>query len=423
MKLKQTLIPSLIGMMVLGMIACDKDESKPSVGAFFVSVNGESAEYIMQIDTLESGSYSIASNFKEMESTDYQWIFGGDPNVAIGLIYNQADPAVAVGMKVNELGTIEEMGEFQLPSRFTNYGFFGQYALTSVGGQTPVDANGNAMTDANGVARTDGVTVNFIDLKSNLALEEKAITTLNITGNGNQATISGFADMGNGEFLTALVCSSTSTSSGGSSTGAVTYPDSVWVAAFDKDLNLKRIYRDDRISYASGRYRSRYYSMISKADDDYIYVFSGSYESASTRPCGALRIKQGATEFDKDYYFNIEELSGGYHFRRLWHITGTYFLLVFYNEFVVSTSGATTQFAIVNMEDKSFSWLKNFPAKEEISDFGDPMSYNGKMYLPITVSGADPAIYIIDPKTANANKGVSFTGASTINAIGRLSAE
>jgi hypothetical protein len=42
------------------------------------------------------------------------------------------------------------------------------------------------------------------------------------------------------------------------------------------------------------------------------------------------------------------------------------------------------------------------------------------MYFPITAANADPAIYIIDPATAAAVKGVSVSGATSINAIGEL---
>jgi hypothetical protein len=42
------------------------------------------------------------------------------------------------------------------------------------------------------------------------------------------------------------------------------------------------------------------------------------------------------------------------------------------------------------------------------------------MYFPITEEGANPAIYIIDPAMASAVKGLSVSGATSINAVGRL---
>jgi hypothetical protein len=395
------------------------------VGAFFISVTGESSEYIMQANNLETGDLIITDNIKQLELSGYTWIFNNSRGQAIGLIYQQGDPGIGLGYGVNPNGQFQELGQFQVVTRFTSYGFFDKYALTSVGGQTPVDANGNALVDINGNPRSDGVTFNLIDMDNSLAMTDKTITTLNMAGNGEQATFSGIVDMGNGEFLTGLVLSQPRdpNATGGASTGIVTYPDSVWVAAYDANLNLKRIYRDNRISYSSGRFRSQYYSQIAKGGDGNVYVFSGSYETASTKPCGALRIKAGDTDFDKSYYFNIEQLTDGYHFRKIWHITGDYFLLEFYNDTEVSATGAATQYGVVNVATKSFNWVTGIPAKDKITGTGLPAAYNGKMYFPITAESANPAIYIIDPVTASATKGISIAGAKSINSVGRLTSK
>jgi hypothetical protein len=365
---------------------------------------------------------SIADNVKTLELSGYTWIFNSSPSVAVGLIYQQGDPGIGLGYAVAEDGSLRESGQFLITSRFTSYGFFDRYALTSVGGITPVDAGGNALTDAAGNVRSDGVTFTFIDLDNNFALQEKTVTTLNITGNGGQASFSGIVDMGNGEFLTGLVVSQPRdpNAGGGASSGAVAYPDSVWVAAFDAGLNLKRIYRDDRISYSSGRFRSQYYSQIAEAGDGNVYVFSGSYEGTTTRPAGALRINKGATAFDASYYFNIQEKTDGYKFRKVWHITGNYFLLELYNDLVPTVTGAATQYGVADVAGKTFRWVTGIPAKDKITATGLPAPYGGKMYFPITAEAADPVIYIIDPATAAATKGLSVTGATSINAIGRL---
>jgi hypothetical protein len=424
--IQKTLFAGLVACMAQSFISCDGGESpekeKEKSGAFLLSVTGESAEYLLQISELSTGSASIADNSKTLEQSGYTWIFNRNPSVAIGLIYQQGDPGIGLGYSVNAGGLLQELGQFQISSRFTSYGFFDRYALTSVGGQAPVDAQGNVLVDAGGNARTDGVTFNFIDLKNGLALQEKTVTTLNITGNGDQATFSGIVDMGNGEFLTALVVSKPRdpNAGGGASTGAISWPDSVWVAAFDAGLNLKRIYRDDRISYSSGRFRSQYYSQMGKADDGSVYVFSGSFETSTSRPCGALKINRGATDFDPSYYFNIEEKTDGYRFRKIWHVTGNFFMLELYNDLTVSATAAATQYGIADVAAKTFKWVTGIPAKDKITGTGLPLAYDGKMYFPITAEGADPAIYIIDPATGAAVKGVSVAGATSINAVGML---
>ncbi|MDR0835077.1 MAG: DUF4374 domain-containing protein, partial [Tannerella sp.] len=284
-------------IVVSSFTSCDDKDNDPIVpetetaGAFFISISGETADYIIKTADLETGNLKISDNNKELEQSGYTWIFNDKPSVAIGLIYQQGDPGIGLGYRLKADGRLEELGQFQISSRFTSYGFFDKYALTSVGGKTPVDDNGNALLDAGGNERTDGVTFNIIGMEDGFTLREQSITTLNMAGNGEQATLSGIVDLGNGEFLTGLVLSKPRdpNATGGASTGTVTYPDSVWVAAFDANLNITRIYRDNRISYSSGRFRSTYYSQIGKADDGTVYVFSGSFEATTTRPAGALR--------------------------------------------------------------------------------------------------------------------------------------
>ncbi|MDR1592023.1 MAG: DUF4374 domain-containing protein [Prevotellaceae bacterium] len=408
---------------VVTFISCKNDPSIPErQGAFFISATGETTQYILRTDNPESGVMSIADNVKTLELSGYTWIFNSNPSVAVGLIYQQGDPGIGLGYVLNDDGSLYEAGQFLITSRFTSYGFFDRYALTSVGGQTPVDAQGNALTDTAGNARADGVTFNFIDLNNGFTLQEKTITTLNITGNGEQATFSGIVDIGDGEFLTSLVVSKPKdpNAGGGSSSGTITYPDSVWVAAFDASLNLKRLYRDDRISYSSGRFRSQYYAQMAKVDNGDVYVFSGSYESATTRPAGALRIKRGATTFDASYYFNIEEKTEGYRFRKVWHIAGDCFLLELYNDIVPTATGVATQYGVVDVAGKTFKWVTGIPAKDKITATGLPTVADGKIYFPIAAEASDPAIYIIDPATASATKGLSIAGATSINAIGKL---
>jgi hypothetical protein len=417
--LNKVFMAGFIGCLSISLISCDNnDEPKPEpeleTGAFFLSVNGESAAYIMLVDSLDKGELSIQNNIKTLEQTGHTWIFNENPSAAIGLIYQQGDPGIGLGFGVDENGALTQLGSFQISSRFTSYGFFDKYAITSVGGQT-----------ITGTERSDGVTFNFIDLKSGLSLQEKTISTLNITGNGDQATFSGIVDLGNGEFLTGLVVSQPRdpNQTGGASTGAINHPDSVWVAAFDASLNLKRIYRDNRISYSSGRFRSQYYSQIGKAADGSVYVFSGSYESSTTLPCGALKINKDATAFDAAYYFNIEAKTGGYRFRKVWHVSENCFMLEFYNDdknVPITVTSAATQYGIVDMAAKSFKWVTGIPAKDKITGTGLPMAYDGKMYFPIVEEGKDPTVYIINPSTAVAQKGVSIKGATSLNAIGRL---
>ena len=178
---------------------------------------------------------------------------------------------------------------------------------------------------------------------------------------------------------------------------------------------------------------------MGKADNGDVYVFSGAIaknppkvkapqtpDVASTKPAGALRIKQGATDFDSSYFFDISAVSGNGIFRRVWHITGNKFLLEFFNDASKAALNVVevNRFAIVDMSTKAFNWVTGLPDPSDFANIAsnpvEPTVYNGKIYLPVNVKNADPAIYIIDSATNKATKGLTVKGASFINAIGRF---
>lgn len=384
-------------------------------GQFFIAVKGTNAEYIMQAKSLDGGELNISNNVFELPSTDYAWDF--KDNIAIGMAYQQQNPGLGYGVELQPDTTLKKINEFNIAARFTTYGFFDHYLITSVSGQEFEGKN-------------DGAHFIFWDFDENLAsVSQKTIHTEPIAANGEQITFSGIVDTGNGEFLTSMVESDfhqTGTGNG-SSVGDVKYPDSVWVAAFDKDLNLKRIYRDDRISYSAAQYRSQVFPQIGQADDGTTYVFSGSFDSATKHPAGALRIKKGATEFDKDYYLNIQSQTDDYKFRRVWHMTGSKFILEVYRDKGVQNLMMipATQFAIADMETQKVTWVTGVPDRNKISSGGTsgsiPLYHDGKVYIPITERGQDPAIYVADINTGVAYKGAVVKGATEIRALGFLS--
>lgn len=398
-------ISSLSILSATSLISCvGEDENVVTVpeakNKFFIAATAGTGTYLLTPDSLTGGTTTVVGNGVELPRTYTAWVMNGS-KAAVGLYYAQGDPGVGVSFGLNTTGQLAPVGnEFQIASRFTSYGPFSNYVITSVG----------SVALASGKV---GSTFNFIDLNNSNAISQKEIITENFTGNGGTATFSGVVDFGNGEFLTGVVLNQAGAT-------ATVHQDSVWVAAFDENLTLKRIYRDNRISYASGRFRSQYYSQIAKDASDNVYVFSGSYDAKTTKPAGALRINKNATSFDNAYYFNIQEAAGGYKFRRVWPISEDYFLLEFYNDFTITTSTAATQYAIVKMTDKTVKWLTTgFPAKDQITAIGIPFADNGKLYFPITTATAPPTVYVIDPKTATAKAGLVIN-ADGVGAVGKL---
>ena len=393
-----------------------KDDSYSGVkngkGPYFLAVKTDNGtEYIMQTNSLTAGDLDIKNNIMELPQTEYTWVFSGHD--AIGMVYQQQFAGLGYGLRwTSDEAQFAKLGEFRIDTRFSNYGFFNGQLLTSVGGQVSADGT-----------RNDGATFGFWNITADgVKLDHtKTIWTEDITGNGQQITFSSIIDNGDGTFLTAMVQSAFhQTGTGdGSSVGDVKYPDSCWVAKMDKDLNVLHVYRDNRISYAAGQYRSQVLHEVHKADDGTVYVFSNAFNAATTLKAGALRIKKGASEFDKDYYYDLQTPAGGYKFRRVWHMAGNKFLLEIYNEKTINTMTAGHQFAIIDMESQTFTWISGIPTKNLITSGsetgGVPMYADGTIYLPITQFGQDASIYLVNPNTGVATKGITIKdGVKTI---------
>lgn len=415
MNIKESLLKKalLMGVVSLAALGCSKDNSSSPDGdsgtgsKYFISATTEDGSYLLTTDDLTTGQVTTTGTGIELASS-YTWVFNTEYATAIGLIYAQGDPGVGLGYGLDGSGNLVKKGsDFQITSRFTTYGPFENYVVTSVGAQTS----------------TAGDTVSsftFIDLERDNYLTTTTVSTSNFTGNGDYAVFSGIVDGGNGEFYTAAVLSSAVTAPGTNGLGTVRFVDSVWVAAFDANLNLKRIYRDGRLSYSAGRYRSQLYSQIAKDDNNNVYVFSGAYEATTTKPAGVIRINSGATTFDPDFYIDIQSLSGGYKFRRVWHITGNYFLIEFYNE--AGDPGAqtsATRYGVLNVASSGLAWVSGIPSVDVITATGLPFADDGKAYLPITTDSDVPTLYVIDPASATAIAGLKVD-ANGVGAVGKL---
>ncbi|MBD1434593.1 DUF4374 domain-containing protein [Sphingobacterium sp. DN00404] len=409
--------------LAVSTAACTKNDGPENgresndVEFFIAAQESDNAAYLLAVpDITKQETLSIKGQGLETDAFG-SWLFP-TPYIGIGLKYQKGDPGLGIGVGLGADGNIVQSGgEFQIVSRFTTYGVFQEKVLTVVGGVTVADDPNNIYS-----------TFNFVDPAKNNAVTSVTKSTTNLTGNGEYATLSGVVEFGN-EFLTALVPSSigTSTGSGGSSTGATAYPDSVWVAAYDKDLNVKRIYGDDRISAATGRHRSQYYSSISDDGKGNVYVFSPSND-ASKKPAGVIRINSGTSSFDESYYWNLENevaktgKDGKLLFKQMYHVGGDYFILGYLIPGTNPIEGSVPNInalALVNVVDKTFKWVEGLPDFNYYPSFGTPIAEDGKFYVPVKEVDKLPTVYIVDSATGKATKGIEVD-TKTISGIGKL---
>ena len=423
-------------LLVLG--SCEKEGNNNNggdeeTGNYIIAASSKEATYLLQTEDISKGELTIINHGMEVDNAT-AWVFYGN-KYAYRLVYNQGSPGIGSSYMLDAQGhLIQRNVRFEVTNRFTTYGPYGKYIITAASGATAVKDEGNDLPKY-------GVTFTYIDVEAQ-TLNTKTVVTENMVGNGEYFTVSGIVDSG-GKLYTAL-CPQGLSEYGVSKGYAVDeslivdgyvsptqYPDNVWVAIYDNvNFENPKILHDTRISYATSRYRSQFYSTIVPDADGNVYVFSASNAKTTagiqktTKPSGVIRIKAGTDEFDQDYYFNIEEASGGRQMFKVWHISQDYYLLQMYHdiEYESAVNADTRRLAIFKAGDKNFKWVENgLPERSVISSFGSsPYFENGLAYMPVvTTDGAQPTVYIIDPVKATAAKGVAVTS-SSISAIGKL---
>jgi len=420
--------------------------------AYIVAAGVGDANYLLATDKLSEGSISVKGNGLETESVS-QWVFHGGKYM-YRLVYNQAGKGTTSSYVLNNEGKIKERSYTYQISRYTSYGTYNDYIITSSTGSM-----GKEHADENGF-EPKGFLFSYLDVPNEKSsTNTTAISAENYLNNGEFVTLAGILQVknkiysapipmglsqygvkaNNGKYV--IHPELVTTEAGGSNSSTyekgelqwTQYPDEAWIAIYnDEKFQNPKLIKTDKISYACGRFKSQYYQTTWAADNGDVYVFSPSYAKTmktevqrTTKPAGVVRIKAGTEEFDANYYFNIEEVTNGKSFLRCWHITKDYFLLVMYDRPLTETGFVGTELAVFKAEDKKLTYVTGIPSKEVMTDFGNtPYTEDGMAYMPVTTNdGNDPAIYVIDPVKATAAKGFTASGAGKISGVGKLKNE
>lgn len=461
MKFSKLYLAIALFATVLLFASCDSDTPEIDNGEgettvtqkYIIAATTGEVNHLLTTDAINSGSITTKGNGEETEIGSY-WIFYKDEYL-FRLVYNQGEAGLSSSYILNKTGKIDERDHNYKIDRFTSYGTYNNFIITSSTG----DTKSKELVDENGFS-PKGFLFSFLDVdKETYKPNQEVILSENYLDNGEFVTLSGILESNN-KIYTAPIPMGLSqygvkaeggkyvkypelvkTEDGGSLSSAykkgelqwTQYPNESWVAIYNNESMTEPILiKTDKISYAAGRYRSQYYQMIWTADNGDIYLFSPSYaktmankEQRTTLPAGVVRIKAGTNEFDPSYYCNLEEQTNGNSFLRTWHIGNDNFLLLMYNEPFVpnfdSTNTPASQLAIFNGENKKLTYITGLPSPNIIQGFTNtPYFEDGVAYVGITTTdGQHPAIYTIDVNTAKAQKGI-IVESNQIAAIGKL---
>ena len=458
---KKNFIYSLLVVSVMALVACDENNNSntPPIntaeGAYViassVTASGNTSYVLLTSDKLDDGSVSAVNNGLVNDGATY-WVFYRNKYL-YGLTYNQGNAGTTRSYIMGDNGIESRAAEYAV-RRFTTYGIYDKYIMTTSTGDGPSE-----YADVNGYI-PQSFLVSWLDVVGETYItndtRQEIYNAENFLGNGEYVTLAGLLESngklwsvavpmglsqygvkdGNGRWVREGYADLIKTEAGGSGSGAyekdelqwTQYPDECWVAIFDDEtLSSKKLIRTDKISYACGRNKSQYYQTIWAADNGDIYVFSPSYAKTmsdvrqkTTLDAGVVRIKAGTQEFDPNYYYNIESQTDGKSFLRCWHIADDYFLMLMYDRPLTESGFTANQLAVFKGETGQLTYVDGMPETEKISSFGNAIyNENGKVYVTVTTTDGYPSIYVIDPTTATASKGVTVE-ATQINGVGLL---
>ena len=191
-------------------------------------------------------------------------------------------------------------------------------------------------------------------------------------------------------------------------TFATKYTDQAEVAVFSyPELEFQKVITDDRVGPIGGFNTKA--GLIKDASGN-VYAISHSNPangySQSTKPAGILKINNGETSFDKDYFFDIQEASGGTLVYSRFLEDGRAFAEINTQDRALQTtwSDSPLSSAIIDFEEQTINFIQEIPSHagngRRLVGFQEDKNY----YLTIP---EDDGIYVyqVDTENLSAKKG------------------
>ncbi len=409
---KRTLLNSLLmlGVCSTALFSCSKDKNddntpvveNPSTFVFVVNADGSSeggsaGSYVVNVDDVSKGQLSIIGN--GIPSNEFY--FNVQNNYVFGLTYSNEGPMTPYGF--NEKGVLTRFDRKTINT--IRPGIYGNYGSKNI----IIGSTNRALTNPMGKLINVDVEGNRIQNESTLNL------STDIAGAGRMIAWTGLFQVGDKIYVPYQI-----TEGVGNWGGEIVEQNKATIAIFDyPGLKLVKKIEDDRGSYI-GNWGSNQGIGVSANGDAYTWFTAGE---KSKNKSGILRIKKGTDEFDKSYFFNVEDLGKG-KIARGNHLSGDKYLMTMYQTAETGgTIGGKVNLAIVDVAQKTVVEVKGAPDH-------DQSSYNNKVYAEKNGKTAyyvlqDPAdgefyVYVIDVATAKATKGLKLVGISDVNAFSKL---
>lgn len=354
------------------------------------------ADYLLTADDVSTGSITTTGNGLEQDGT-YRYYITAQNNF-FSLLYGQGNPGAVTTYNLNGEGKLVKKSDFQAET---------VHVFAAV--------NKDILTIKVPRSGASIASMYKIDAEKSLITGEAQQDTKKLAGNGERAFFTWATQVGDKVYMPYM-----SIKGDGVDNFGTANPDSTWVAVYNyPELKLEKVIKDNRTSYLGAYFTN---GLFQDENGD-AYGFSGAIATSnavmtSTKPSAIVRIKKGTTEFDKSYFFNVQEKSGGYKISSTTYISKGKFLLLMYGN--VGKNNGAVKMAIADVYNQTFTWVTNAPATlTSVTSRYNITSEDGSSAIVGINTPDGNWIYSINGTTAVATKGMKVEGGQ-ITAIQKL---
>ncbi|URM36360.1 DUF4374 domain-containing protein [Flavobacterium anhuiense] len=354
------------------------------------------ADYLLTADDVSTGSITTTGNGLEQDGT-YRYYITAQNNF-FSLLYGQGNPGAVTTYNLNAEGKLVKKSDFQAET---------VHVFAAV--------NKDILTIKVPRSGASIASMYKIDAEKSLITGEGQQDTKKLAGNGERAFFTWATQVGDKVYMPYM-----SIKGDGVDNFGTANPDSTWVAVYNyPELKLEKVIKDNRTSYLGAYFTN---GLFQDENGD-AYGFSGAIATSnavmtSTKPSAIVRIKKGTTEFDKSYFFNVQEKSGGYKISSTTYISKGKFLLLMYGN--VGKNNGAVKMAIADVYNQTFTWVTNAPATlTSVTSRYNITSEDGNSAIVGINTPDGNWIYSINGTTAIATKGMKVEGGQ-ITAIQKL---
>lgn len=389
----------------------EPDTDTPREGVFVLAAKAglAGADVMYTSNTLDAGVFETTGKGVEQKGADRSYVVNN--GMIFSFLFGGSAPGAVTAYKINANKQLEKVTDFQTETMHA-YGIIGDDIL---------------MVKNAWQATEEYAKWYRFDTKMLQIVAQGEINANQLAGNGGKAFFTDLKQVGNKVFAPYWNIES-------GVTFASDYPDSTMIAVYSyPDMKLEKVIRDARTGSIGAYFRSG----IEVDEQGDVYVIGTklgpdkSIKYSTKTPVAFMKIKKGTTEYDKSYFFNITEASGGkYIFKKLYLGKGNFLLVMGDNaERYGTTMGLSNpiSFAIANVYDATFKWVTGVPTPTSIyrtteysynySPLDGKTGYLGINVLDMETFSLKGSVYKFDAETATATEALTLDkgGLTSVN--------